>query len=212
MAQIRENEKIKRMTLQREIARRERCKMIVEKMTKQAKILSAKYLKSVVLKDFDEISRRFSMLNEPFISICMQRVNFVLQDLEISVSTATWMKKLLSVMTQAVIVAPKIGPTKCVLVHERVAEFMARTITQIKNERLKRIRDNWSGNKQKAFSTSDGNELKSKRVIIGDCTQYIESPFSYDEFIGNMKTISARKSEKTVRISNASNHNKNLKY
>lgn len=202
--QTREKDEVKKIKLRREIARKARCNVIAEKVTKQAKILSGKYLKLVDQKDFEEISRRFSMLTEPFITECLKKVTSVLQDLKIPVSSATLVQTLLATMTQLVVIIPQIGPTKCVLVRERVAGFISQIITQIKNDRLKHIRNNWIKRKRACecdVSTADEKDSTSgKHVSVDDYAQIIgESSFSFDEFIGHLKSVKERKIEKTVR-------------
>lgn len=184
--------------------------MIIERVAKQAKILSEEYLKLVDQKDYEEISRRFSMLTEPFITECLKRVNQVLHELKIVVSGATLVEKLISIMTQLIVIIPGIGPTKCVLVRERVAAFIAHTITQIKNDRLKCIRESWIKKKKKDEEKLDKSEISTedersnKHVSMDDSAHIIEeSEFIYlsnfDEFIGELKSVSDKKTEKTVR-------------
>lgn len=194
--------------MRREIATKERSKEIIERVAKQAKKRSEEYLKLIDQKDYEEISRRFSMLTEPFITECLKRVNQVLHELKIVVSGATLVDRLISIMTQMLVIIPEIGPTKCVLVRKRVAEFIAHTITQIKNDRLKCIRENRVKKKNKQeideseISTAD--ERFNKHVSMNDSAHIIdESKFIYlsnfDEFIGELKSVSDRKTEKTVR-------------
>lgn len=180
--------------------------MIAEKVAKQAKILSGKYLKLIDQKNFEEISRRFSMLTEPFIAECLKKITSVLQDLKIPVSSATLVETLLATMIQLIVIIPKIGPSKCVLVRERVAGFISNIIIQIKNDRLKHIRDNWIKRKRASeydVSTADEKDLtSSKHVSVDDYAHVIgESSFSFDEFIGHLKSVKESEIEKTVRKS-----------
>ncbi|XP_055301243.1 uncharacterized protein LOC129567896 [Sitodiplosis mosellana] len=212
--QIREKDEIKKIKLRREFARKERSKVIIEKVRKQAQKLSESYLKLVDQKDFKEIFRRFSMLTEPFIAECLKKVNSVLQDLKIVVSGATLVEKLLSIMTQLVVMRPEIGQSRCVLIRQRVAGFIVHTITQIKNDRLKHIKNNWIKKQRNAFhegDTSDEKDSTSKHVSMDDSAHIIgESAFSFDEFIGDLKSVSVWKIEKTVRKSLTSNKNNRI--
>lgn len=171
-------------------------------MTKRAQTLSKKYLKTVEQENFEEISRRFSMLTEPFIAECFKKMNDVLHNLKITVSSATLVEKLLSLMAQLVVIIPEIGPTKCILVRERVATLISHIIVQIKNDRLKNIRDHWIKKNRhvEIDTTTDEKHSINKHVSVDDYVHTIgESSFSFDEFIGDLKSVAEQEVEKTVR-------------
>lgn len=180
-----------------QIAKNEQLREIAEKVTQKIQELSKTYLKLVEPKDFDEISRRFSMLTNLYIVTYLEKIDLVLRKLKISSSAAQLLERLLSLSARMVIIKPEIGLTRCVLVRERIAGFISRTITQIKNERLKQIRDHWA-KKNKVTKSADKKKKKKKQVSLAGTAQVISIP-SYDEFIGDFKTISKRKSEKSVR-------------
>lgn len=193
------NDEIKNIKLKQEIARKAQLKEIADKVTQKIQELSKIYLKLVNPKDLNEVSRRFSMLTRQYIGIYLEKLDCVLQTLNMSSSAAQLLERLLSLSVRIVIVRPDIGMTKCDLVRKRVAGFISRILTQIKNNRLKCIKDNLAKNKQKV-EKSIVDKPKTKRVVVGDSAQIIgESLHSYDEFIGDFKNISNRTSEKTVR-------------
>lgn len=197
---------MKIIKLRRDILRKERNKEIVEKVTKKVQIMSEKYLKLVNPKDFEEVSRRFSMLTESFITERLMKIDSVLQKLKLTISAATLVEKLFSVMRLMVVVIPEIGPSKCVSVRERVAEFIAKTITHIKNERLENIRENWIRKNQEAANSilSDSlTEPKLMNVSFDDSTTKIIDDVivstSFDEFVGDIKSVPIPKGERTVK-------------
>lgn len=177
---------------------------MADKVTQKIQELSKTYLNLADPKDLKEISRRFSMLTRQYIGIYLERLDCVLQLLNMSSSAAQLLERLLSLTVRIVIVRPDIGMPKCDLVRKRIAGFISRILTQIKNNRLKCIKDNLIKNNQAiGKSIADDKKPKTKRVVVGDSAQIIgKSSHSYDEFIGDFKNISKRTSEKTVRAIN----------
>lgn len=192
---------MKKIVIRRELDQRERFKEIVEKVANKCQIQAGKYVKMVDPEDYAEISRRFAILTEPFISDCLQSVNVTLQDLKIQVSAATSVRKLLSLMNHLVVILPEIGPSKCVFLRKRVAEFMVNIINQITMERLKNVRRNWEDDEIHFISdySTVPSEPRSRSVSVCDATEIIgESSLSFEELMQNLKCTSARKIEKTV--------------
>lgn len=197
---IRENAEIRRITYCQNIARGMRNKQTADMVVKKVKILSKRYLKTVDPDDFEEVSRRISTLTEPFIKDSVRIVSCILGNLKITVSSATLVSKLGSIMAQSAVIIPEIGRTKCVLLRKLAAEFIFKATTQIKNERARQIRGNWNRKYHKGIMSEDEGRQHGKRVSMDELTEIIgESSFSYDEFIGELKRVPDTASEKTVR-------------
>lgn len=180
--------------LRKEIARKERCKVILEKVAKQAQTLSKKYLKLIHQKDFDEVSRRFSVLTEPFIALCMKMMNSIHNELKIQICSATLLQHLISIMHRLVVIIPEIGLTKCILVRERVAGFISDTITQIKDYRKKCIRDDRIREHRRSQKGT-----KAKNVTLTDNVEIINDYDQLnDEFMKDLKRVPEKDAEKTV--------------
>lgn len=181
--------------MRKEIATKKTNEAIIERVTKTVEKLSKQYLELVDTKDYDEISRRFAMLRTPFIENCLKKTNLILENLEIAVSSATLVQKLRETMTQAVILLPEIGPSKCVSVRKDVADFLSATITLIKDNRIRCIKNNRSG---KSVEKAELADFKNKYVSVNENKNTISEAYLHDEFIGELKKASDHAIEKTV--------------
>lgn len=133
MQEYHENTMVK---VRKEIVKKEQVLDIVDKIMRNLKILSAKYMKSVDLVDFEEISRRFSVFSRTFVNDRLNIINEIFRKLQIPVSSAILVAKTIRVMETQAIVIPGIGLSKCVIVRERIADLIFQTINKIIAERL----------------------------------------------------------------------------
>lgn len=133
MQEYHENTMVK---VRKEIVKKEQVLDIVDKIMRNLKILSAKYMKSVDLVDFEEISRRFSVFSRTFVNGRLNIINEIFRKLQIPVSSAILVAKTIRVMETQAIVIPGIGLSKCVIVRERIADLIFQTINKIIAERL----------------------------------------------------------------------------
>lgn len=168
------------------------------------KILSRKYRKLAEPSQFEEVSRRFALLTQPFVAECLEKVSETLRKLRITISEAVLVRKTLALMQQVIILLPEIGPSRCILVRELTAEFIALGITHIKKERLKHIRDDWNKNTRSDSAGSAAEEekpadRKKKQVSVNVVGEVIQEPDKYSIFVREYKGFDVRKSDEIVR-------------
>lgn len=191
----------KKVTIRKEMAIQKSNEKIVGIIAKKMKVMSKKYLKLAEPSQFEEISRRFALLTKPFIVESLEKIDQIFQLLKMTVSYATIVYKTLSHMKQVVILLPDIGPPKCILVRERIAELIARAIARTKNRSLKRIKND-SNRSSKTETTTHSGEQKSihfrkREVSVVEIVQAVEEAVNYSEE-GRRRKASVSKSNHEV--------------
>lgn len=121
---------------------KEQREVIASNMMKKIPIFVKKYSHTVESGDFDEISRRFSMLTHSFVAQCIEEADGEFHYLEFLASAAEVVAQTIRIMTFRVILLPEIPPIQCALVRTRLSESITRTITMIKDERLRNEQQN----------------------------------------------------------------------
>lgn len=174
-------------------------KKIVEIIVNRVQTMQKKYLKTVDSSQLEEVSRRLSMLTRPFVAENLEKISQILYNLKINVSNSTLVHTTLSLMQATVILIPDIGPTKCVLVRERTAEFISRAINYIRNNRVRRLKSN--RNRKKISESTDGSKYRPTKVVLANqMTEIFENTDDEIDFLDKSTfSIFARRSEMNVR-------------
>lgn len=162
--------------VRKEIGKKEQVLDILDKIMRNIKILSAKYMKSEDSADFEEISRRFSVFSRSFVNDHLNLINKIFRKLQIPVSSAVLVAKTIRVMETQAIVIPGIGLSKCVIVRERIADLIVQTINRIIAERLVFLKSTEISNKfeDKVIEIeSESVNSKKKHVIVGETANII---------------------------------------
>lgn len=162
--------------VRKEIVKKEQVLDIVDKIMRNLKILSAKYMKSVDLADFEEISRRFSVFSRTFVNGRLNIINEIFRKLQIPVSSAILVAKTIRIMETQAIVIPELGLSKCVIVRERIADLIFQTINKIIAERLIFLKATEISNKfEEKVVEIEGESVDSKKrhVSVGETANII---------------------------------------
>lgn len=194
--------------MRKEIVKKEQNLDIVDRFMKNIEFFLAKYTKSIDLANMEEISRRFSVLSRPFVTNCLDKMNTMLQNLKVSVSSAELVAKTGRVMEILAIVIPEIGTSKCVVVRARIAELIAQTTEAIIRERLIFIKSIYrKRNDQDGVIGSERESInvRKSRVIVGELSNIIGES-SYDEFVGELVSSSNRRPTGYYNESHVSDH------
>lgn len=200
MNKLREKSENRAVKLRREIAKKELNGEVVKKMMKSIELLKAKYIDSVDPMDSDEVMRRIALLKKPFIAECVEIASSTLLRLGILVSAAVLVAKTRRIIELRSIIIPEIGASKCVLVRQRVAEFISLTINHIKKERLEAIKDDRKRREiaeaeaeVEAETIDQKSETSNRRLTVAvDESKKIIGQSAYSEFIGNLTQIWAK--------------------
>lgn len=194
--------------MRKEIVKKEQNLDIVDRFMKNIEFFLAKYTKSIDPENVEEISRRFSVLSRPFVTNCLDKMNTMLQNLKVSVSSAELVSKTGRVMEILAIVIPEIGASKCVVVRARIAELIAQTTEAIIRERLIFIKSIYrKRNDQEGVVGSERESInvRKSRVIVGELSNIIGES-SYDEFVGELVSSSNRRPTGYYKESHVSVH------
>lgn len=181
MEKLREVDENRLRIVQKEIENVETQIRIVRMIVKNIHIMSIGYLKTVESSD-EEISRRLATITKTFVSQSLNQISQTLINLKMHISNASLVPETLSLMQCVVVFTPEMGPTKCVTVRKRIAEFITQAINYIKNNRAKRLKRNIKKptialRRYKAGRKKSVNVLDSEPEIIGisdDDSQIVE--------------------------------------
>lgn len=200
MQRIREKDEIKQRKSQEKMMRLDKNKVIVEQIMRRLPMWSKHFLQFVERENLEEVNRRISALTKPCISEALYKLTYALHKLNINVSSATLLEKLRSILVMVAVIIPEYGISKCVVARKLAAGFIFKTITQIKNERVRKIKNILKERDIRASIISfDEKSRYGRRVSLENSSQIIgESSFSYDEFIGDLKKVSEERAEKSV--------------
>lgn len=200
MNKLREKSEIRAVKMRREMAKKELNGDLVERIMKSIELLKAKYIGSVDPMDLDEVMRRFALLKKPFIEECVEIASSTLLRLDILVSAAVLVSKTRRIIELRSIIIPEIGASQCVLVRQRVAEFISLTINYITKERLEAMKGDWKREKIaeakaeiEAVTIDQKSKVSDRRLtVLVNESEEIIGQSAYSEFIGNLTQVWAK--------------------
>lgn len=194
MQKIRNMDEIGMIKIRQQIAlrtvKREQCGMLIDKILNMLPVKIGKYYKpDLSSNNHEEISRRISLLNTPkFVVRCVTTANATLQILEFPVSSSEMLFQIAGLMMTDAIIVPGIAPMACVLVTQRLTEIVFKLITGIRDEHIKRIR-----NERERCKTN------KKVGILSFCYNNSQSLEYYDKCGRVMFSEAMEISEKTTK-------------
>lgn len=174
--QMQEHHENTMVKVRKEIVKKEHVLDIIDKILRNTKILSAKYIKSVDSADLEEISRRFSVFSRSFVTDRVNIMNEIFRKLQIPISSAILVAKTVRVMETQAIIIPEIGISKCIIVRERIADLIFKTINKIIAERLVVLRATEISNnfEDKVAEIENGSvDSKKRQVTVGETAKII---------------------------------------
>lgn len=137
----------KRIKSQKSILKKEQNEDIVEKIIKNIELLWDGYKETVEPANFEEVSRRFSMLTRPFVTDCLGEEIELLQNLKIPAPPALLAARTIKMMKLRVLIIPQFKNSICAFIREKIADAILQTLKDLSNKEEK---------------AADGN----KRVVI----------------------------------------------
>lgn len=194
--------------MRKKIANKERGGDIPDKIMKNIQILQKKYIKEVDPADLDEVNRRLSLINLPYISDCVNKVCKTMYSLRIGVPSVVLAARAIKLIELHVIIIPEFGKTKCSSVQKRIARIILNTIVHIERERVKLIKEGIK--KEQKFDevqkpSKEKVQRKKSSVAHNEGAEVIGEA-CYGEFIGSLSNMASREITAIVR-----NTNKNYK-
>lgn len=150
--------------MRKEIANKGRYAKVVEKIMANLHPFRIQCKKLASPMDVDEVSRRMSLFNTPFIADCADIVCSMLDCLRLSVAPAAFAMKTMRLMEMRSIIVPEIGPSKCVFLREKVAEIIADTVNNIRDFRFDEIKKKWIKHKKQKAEAARMENDKNKKI------------------------------------------------
>lgn len=153
---------------------------ITKKIMKTLPAIIEKYKTKLNSKNSEEIARRISVLNNEFISYCVRLVNEMFLKMNFTVSAAETLTHIRKLMIRNLTIVPDFEPINCVLVRQRIVEYISKMMIDIKNEQLKSIR-----NKRKRIKTLAASKIHS---TVDENVRRVHVAFAVPEDIFELQT------------------------
>lgn len=104
---------------------------LVDEIVKYMEKSSVKYMKKVDPDNFEEVSRRFSMLTRPLVVDCIRREHELFQILKMHIPPTLFAARAIRMMQLRVLTVPRIGNSKCEFIRQKIAEIISKTTINV---------------------------------------------------------------------------------
>lgn len=178
--------------MRKAFAKKERKAEIADRITENIDKLKKKYVKQVDPSELDEINRRISMLTQTYVVDCVEKQSIILRSLRIGVPSFVLAASAIRMIELGVIIIPEFGATQCVVVHQRVARLISKTIQHYGRERVKLMKESWQRQQQRQSMFKEMPSSKKNLVNVAEETKVIGES-SYGEFIGDLNPAGERR-------------------
>lgn len=166
MEELQEMNENSMLKIRAEIANRtskeKMCEHLIEDIIKLLPHQIKKFNSDPNSHNIDEILRRISLLNNPaFIIRCVRLAYAIVTQTNAKVSRSELMVRVTGIMIRDLSIIPGFEPIQCVLVKHKLAEYISKIVTTIKDEHVKRIEDEKLRKSRKSISKYEGILAKS---------------------------------------------------
>lgn len=158
--------------LQKSIEKKDEKVAIIKKIEKSLKPLKKKYEKMIEPEIYEEVHRRYSLIERPLFEQCLSVLDELFQLLNLTVSNGVFVNRLIRLAELQLVIVPNIGLTRCVSVRENLTDLMSKIINEIKRQ-LIQSHSNESQGKKKDEEKNDESDEKKKKEHTSDSTKTI---------------------------------------